>query len=142
MSQKQQLHVVIATPLGTVYDSEVNQLTVTTTDGELTILPNHIPLVTTLVIGKAMVKKGNDEIFHTIDGGVLEVRHDNKVVILSNRSEQSTSIDIKRAESAIKRAQEFMTQKHQEEDVDYANLERKIAKDLNRISVAQRGQRK
>lgn len=141
MSTKK-LHLVITTPLRTVYDSEVDQLTVTTSAGELTILPDHVPIVTTLKVGQAMVKKDGHEIYHAIDGGILEVRHNNELVILSDRSENASEIDIKRAEEALVRAQKFMEQERDKEDVDFARVERDIAKELNRVKLAKKGERK
>ncbi|MCA9352202.1 ATP synthase F1 subunit epsilon [Patescibacteria group bacterium] len=142
MSANKQLHVVITTPLRTVYDDYVDQITVTTSEGEITVLPEHIPLIVPLTIGQAMVKKDGKEVYHAIDGGILEVRHGSEVVILSDRSENASEIDIERAEEALKRAQDFMDQKHHEEDVDFAKLERDIARELNRVKLAQKGQRK
>ncbi|MCA9352959.1 ATP synthase F1 subunit epsilon [Patescibacteria group bacterium] len=142
MSEKKQLHVIITTPLRTVYDSQVDQITVTTSEGEITVLPDHIPLVVPLKVGQAMVKKEGREIYHAIDGGILEVRHNNQVVILSDRSENASDIDVARAEAALKRAQILIEEKHHEEDVDYARVERDIAKELNRVKIAEKGQRK
>lgn len=136
------LHLIIATPLRTVYDARVDQVTVTTSNGELTILPNHIPLVTTLKIGQVMVRKGSQEIYHAIDGGILEVRPNNELVILSDRSENATEIDISRAEEALVRAQKIMEQKDGDREIDYESLERDIAKQMNRLKLAKKGERK
>jgi F-type H+-transporting ATPase subunit epsilon len=141
MSQKK-LHLTITTPLRTVYDSDVDQLTVTTSVGEITILPDHVPLVIPLVVGKVMVKKENHEIYHTIDGGILEVRHDNQVVILSDRSEDSTEIDLARAQEALDRAQKHMEESKDGDTADYNKLEQNIAKELNRVKFAKKDQRK
>jgi F-type H+-transporting ATPase subunit epsilon len=52
-------------------------------EGELTILPNHVPLVTTLKEGRLVVKDEKKEIFvHTVDGGVLEVTKEGVTVLL------------------------------------------------------------
>ena len=136
------LQLIITTPLRTVYDSQVDQLTVTTSEGEITIHPGHVPLVSTLEIGQVMVKKDGIEIYHAIDGGILEVRHNNHVIILSDRSENADDIDLARAKEALERAQQFMEGKHHEEDVDFAKLERDIARELNRVKVSQKGSRK
>lgn len=141
MSDKK-LHLTITTPLRTVYTNDVEQLTVTTTTGELTILPDHIPLITTLEIGQVMVRNDNHDVYYAIDGGILEVRHNNEVVILSDRSEDASEIDIERAEEALKRAQKCMDDSSTDEDVDYTRLERDIAKELNRVKLTQKGQRK
>lgn len=136
------MHLTITTPLRTVYNDEVDQLTVTTLSGELTILPDHVPLVIPLVVGKVMVKNENDEIYHSIDGGILEVRHNNQVVILSDRSENATDIDVDRAQAALERAKISMQNAKDGIEVDYQKLEMNIARELNRVKIAQKGSRK
>lgn len=141
MSDKK-LHLTITTPLRTVYTNDIDQLTVTTSVGELTILPDHIPLITTLEIGQVMVKNDGHEVYYAIDGGILEVRHNNKVVILSDRSENASEIDIERAKEALKRAEDIKNNSSDVDNVDYNKLERDIAKELNRVKLTQKGQRK
>lgn len=141
MSNKK-LYLTITTPLRTVYENEVESLTTTTSEGEMTILPGHIPLVVPLKIGHVMVRNEGRQVHYAIDGGILEVRHDNKVVILSDRSEDATEIDIERAEKALQRAEEYLHRKHSDEDIDYARLERDIAKELNRVKIAKKGERR
>ena len=90
-----------------------------------------------------MVKTEGREIYHAIDGGILEVRHDNQVVILSDRSENASEIDIDRTNEAIKRAEELMKQELPAHEVDYAALQKSMMKELNRVKIAsRRGQRK
>jgi len=139
---KKQLHLTITTPIQTIYDNHVDQVTVTSAAGELTILPDHVPLVVPLMIGQAMVKVAGKEIYHAIDGGILEIRHNNEVVILSDRSENASEIDIDRANEAAKRAEELMNQDLPPSEVEYAALQKSMAKELNRVKLAQKGQRK
>lgn len=52
-------------------------------EGTLTILPHHVPLVTTLKQGRIVVKKDGSEVFvHEVDGGVLEVTGNTVTVLL------------------------------------------------------------
>lgn len=140
---KKKLKLTITTPLRTVYENDIDQLTVTTSAGELTVLPDHVPLVVPLMVGQAMVKNDDKEIYHAIDGGILEVRHNNKVVILSDRSENSTEIDLERAETALKRAEALMNEELPMNETEYAALQKSMAKELNRVKIAsRRGQRK
>jgi len=140
MSSKK-LKVTIATPLREVYQNDIDQLTVTTANGELTILPDHIPLIVPLTLGQVMVKNEGNEVYHAIDGGILEVRHNNEVIILSNRAENASDIDIERSEKAIERAREVMSQETLNED-EYVEIEKNIQRGLNRVKLAQKGRRK
>lgn len=140
-SRKLQLHIL--TPLGVIFDQEVDQVTATTTSGEITVLVDHIPLVTTLATGKVMIRNGNQEPeYLAVHGGVLEKRHDNHVVILSSRSESARDIDIQRAQEAYDEAKKLMsnTDMHGEK---YNNLQEVMSKELNRIRIgSHKGMRK
>lgn len=136
---KEQLQLTIATPLQTVYKKSVDQVTVTTSSGEITLLPRHIPLVSTLKTGKVMTRYHDQEDYIAIDGGVLEMKPDNSVVILSDHSERAEDIDKERAQQAYDEAKKAMENKS---DADYSNLEHVMARELNRINLAKRGERK
>ena len=90
----------IVTPERVVLKEEILQITVPTKMGEITVLPDHIPLVSSLLPGVVHVKKkdGQDEIM-SISGGFLEVLKD-KVVILADTAERAEELDLDRAEEA------------------------------------------
>ncbi len=57
-----------------IYQGKVSAVTLPGEKGELTILPNHIPLITPLTEGKIRVQdKNQKELFFEIESGVLEV---------------------------------------------------------------------
>lgn len=138
MSEKK-LQLIIATPLETVYEASVDQVTVTTSSGEITLLPRHIPLVSTLKTGQVMTRNDGKEAYIAIDGGVLEMRPDNTVIILSDHSERAEDIDHERAEAAYEEARRAMEQK---DSADYTNLEQVMARELNRVNIAKKSGRK
>ena len=134
------LQLTIATPLDTVYNDTVDQVTATTTSGEITILPQHVPLISGLKIGHIMIKKNGKETYFAVDGGLIEVRHDHSVVVLSDRSEHADDLDIARAEEAAKKAAEYM-ENPTEVGEDYTKLQATMAKEQNRARIARRGGR-
>jgi F-type H+-transporting ATPase subunit epsilon len=73
--------------------------------GELGILPQHAPLITTLSLGELRIKKGNEEESILVYGGFLEVTTD-KVLVLADSAERAEEVDIERAEAARRRAEE------------------------------------
>ena len=139
---KKKLQLKISTPFNTVFDEMVDQVTVRTTAGEITVLPDHIPLVSPMDTGEVMVKTDGAEQNIAVDGGVLEIRHDSKVFILSSRAEHAQDIDIERAEAALARAEETMKAGFDSIEVDHSNVTRMIARDMNRLRVAKKGRRK
>ncbi len=57
-----------------IYQGKVSAVTLPGEKGELTVLPNHIPLITPLTGGKIKVQDANQkELFFEIESGVLEV---------------------------------------------------------------------
>lgn len=135
------INLTIATPLGEIYQGDVDQVSVTTETGEITVLPNHVALVVPLVVGQVIVKEEGNEIYHAIDGGILEVRQNHEVIILANRAEKADDIDIERSEKAIDRARQVMSEETIDED-EYRILEKNIQRGLNRVRLAQKGGRK
>ena len=73
--------------------------------GTLGILPSHAPLITTLAFGELRIKKGNEEQSILVYGGFMEVG-DDKVLVLADTAERAEDIDVDRAESARRRAEE------------------------------------
>ena len=55
-----ELKLKIITPEKTVLEEMVDQVTLPTTEGEITILPGHIALVSALKAGDLVAKKNDD----------------------------------------------------------------------------------
>lgn len=128
----------IITPERVVFNEEVEQLTVTTQDGEITILAHHLPLVSVLKPGELKYKKNNEEHVLAVSGGFIEVRPDNSAVILADTAEIAHEIDIERAESAKARAEKLMQEAVNKEDVDFASIQANLEKALNRLKIGQK----
>ena len=76
------LNFKIATPERIVYENEVDSVTCPTEMGEVTILPDHIPLVANLRPGELKTIQNGQLRFFAVSGGFLEVRPKNEIVIL------------------------------------------------------------
>jgi F-type H+-transporting ATPase subunit epsilon len=126
----------IATPEKVVYKDEVDQITLPTQMGEITVLPEHVPLISVLKPGELLIKKGDDVTPLAVSGGFIEVLAD-KVVVLADTAERVEELDVERAESARKRAEEALTQKRFDAK-EYATLSAKIEKELARLRVAKK----
>lgn len=91
----------------TVFTGDVDIVVLPGAAGEMGILPKHAPVLTTLKYGVVKIRKaGREEIF-TVSGGVAEVQPD-IVTVLADSAENVEDIDIDRAESARKRAEEYL----------------------------------
>jgi F-type H+-transporting ATPase subunit epsilon len=98
------LRVLVLTSQQRVFEGEAEQVNAPGGDGELTVLPRHAPLLTTLKMGEMRVRvRGEDEgIF--VAGGFLEVNN-NVVTVLADDAERATDLDEAKAEAARQRAQ-------------------------------------
>ncbi len=130
------IHFEIVTPEKVVLKQEVLQLTVPTKKGEITVLPNHIPLISTLQPGVIEIKTiDNKTETMAVSGGFIEVLPD-KVVVLADTAEHASDINEARAEEARKKAEETMKEK--KEDVNFAGVQAKIEKELARVRAVKR----
>lgn len=126
----------IVTPERKVYGQEVNMVIVKGVEGEMGILPHHVPLVTPLKIAPVFVKKpGGNEVI-AVNGGFMEVRKD-KVVILAESAELPGDIDVERARAAKARAEQRLSSKSRDE-IDFRRAELALQRALNRLEVAER----
>ena len=132
------LHLQLITPDRTVLDEEVVSLTCPTETGEITILPNHTPIVSTLISGELVAKEANGEShFIHVAGGFLEIRPDNQIVILADGAEHHFEIDIARAEEAKKQA-EAVLQSQSMANEEYVMAAQILRKSLSRINIARK----
>ena len=106
----------IVTPERVVLEQEVEQVTATSVDGELSILPDHEPLVTALGIDLLRYKVNKEDEVAAVMGGILEVRN-NQVTILSDAAELDTEIEVERARIAKEKAEAEKLQKTDKIDV-------------------------
>lgn len=127
----------IATPERVIYESDVDQVTCPTQMGEITVLPDHIPLVANLVPGEMKIVENGLEKFLATSGGIVEVRPGNEVVILADAAEHPEEIDISRAEQAREKARKLMTEKTLGEE-EFAATSAALERSLTRIKIAKK----
>ncbi len=127
-----EIHVRIITPLGLYREFDTPYLNFQTTDGDRGILPNHMPLVTSLKIGKMSSEENGVRNLYAVSGGLLYFNN-NIAEILTDSIENKEEIDAERAKSAKQRAEERLSGKH--ENVDQKRAELALARALNRLNV-------
>ena len=102
-----------------VYSDEVSSVVAPGSAGQLGILPNHAPLLTSLKPGELKVLKEGEESNIAVSGGFLEVLQ-NVVTILADTAERAEYIDFERAEAAMKRAQDKVDSSDSDMDLEKA----------------------
>jgi len=131
------LKLKIVTPEKVLLEEEVAQISVSTALGQVTILPNHLPMVAQLAPGEIVVKKdGRAEDLMAVSGGLLEVLPD-QVVVLADTAERAQDIDEARAEAARQQAEEILKTKVADAE-QFALFTAKIEKELARLRVVRK----
>ncbi|HLF25726.1 MAG TPA: F0F1 ATP synthase subunit epsilon [Anaerolineae bacterium] len=132
------IHLEIVTIERRVYSEDVDMVIAPGTEGELGILPNHTPLLTSLNAGVLRVKRGGQEEAFAIGGGIMEVLP-NKIIVMADAAERSDEIDVARAERARERAEALIKQQPASADLSAALAA--LRRSQVRLRVAQRRRR-
>lgn len=125
----------IVTPEKVVYKDEVDEIIAPTLNGQIAILPHHVSLLTQLISGEIITKKGGKDQYLAVTGGFLEVSK-NKVTVLADYAVRSEEIEIAKAVEAQKKAQKLMQEKVSEKD--FAQAESQLRRSILELKVAQR----
>lgn len=129
------LSLKIVTPEQIVYEGEADQVNVSTTKGELGILPHHASLMAKLLPGELRIRKSGKISFFAIGDGFLQVEN-NALTIMTDLAQNAEDIDEKAAEAARKRAQDALEQKLGGEE--YAETMAALEKALAQLKVKRR----
>jgi len=127
------LTVSVVTPDGPVLEDSFDMISCKAENGELGILPGHIPMVAPLTISSVRLKLENDSTNLAVSGGFLEVRPD-KVTILAQTAEKPADIDVQRAREAKERAERRIQSK--QDDVDFQRAKSALKRAMNRLDIS------
>jgi F-type H+-transporting ATPase subunit epsilon len=127
----------VATPSRLVIAEQVDEVVVPGSEGYFGVLPGHAPFLTTLGIGELSYRQGREERHAAVAGGFCEVRND-KVIILVDSAELPEEIDRARAERARERAEQRLSGRSTQEEIDYVRAAAALARALIRLQVASR----
>ncbi|MEO8205601.1 MAG: ATP synthase F1 subunit epsilon [Chthoniobacterales bacterium] len=130
------LRLEIVTPEGKTFEGEVEMVVVPGADGELGILPMHVPLMTQLVPGELKILKDGKETLLAVGEGFVEVTQDH-ISILTDMAVEENDIDEARAQEAIDRAQAALHDKTISGE-EHATVQSVLLKSLAQIKVKRR----
>ena len=128
-------HLELVTPEKTLYSQDVEEVILPTSSGQITILADHEPLITQLVVGEIIVKKNGEQDYLATYGGFIEVA-DNQVRVLADLAEHAHEINELEVAEAKKRAETAMKEKRS--TAEYAQAAAEMERALAREKVAQR----
>ncbi|HNW56115.1 MAG TPA: ATP synthase F1 subunit epsilon [bacterium] len=136
MSSEQTIKFEVATPERVVYRNQVRQITLPAIEGDITVLPNHIPLVSLLRPGVAMLKMldGQTE-YLAIQGGFVEISV-NKVVVLADTAEMASEINPEIVAAARAEAERIMADQL-ENTPEFIEARAQLAREILRLKAAE-----
>ncbi len=120
-----------------VYEGDVDIVVLPGRDGEMGILPNHAPLLTTLKYGILTVRTRSEEQVFTIAGGVAEIQPD-IITVLADAAENVMEIDVERAEAARKRAVDILREGPPPDTDTYLAMEAALRRSNLRLEAVKR----
>lgn len=133
------MNLNVVSPEGIIYQDAVDEISLPTPKGEITILPHHVSLFTKMSIGIVNIKKGSKESIIATVGGFVEVDNGN-VTILSDHMVKAENIQTAKAQEAKKRAEEAM--KRRESNVDFIMAEKELQRAIMELQVADKIKKK
>lgn len=127
------LNLVIVTPEKIFYEGKIKELETENINGRIGILPNHIPLITTLKENITKIKDSSDkELKLFASKGIMEVK-DNNIRMLCDACEWPNEIDIDRAKKARDRALKRL--KSNDKSIDKDRAERALKRATIRLKI-------
>ncbi len=123
----------IITPTRIFSEGQVSYVRAESPDGQFGIMSHHTAATIALGIGELKVVKNGKEYYYATTGGFADIQSES-VLLLLETAELVTDIDVNRAESARKRAQDRLNNK----EMDKMRTRTAISKAKNRLKVSKR----
>ena len=139
MAKDNTLYLEIISPEGTIFQSDVEEVSLPTASGQITVLPHHTALFTKLDEGEIEIKKDGKNTTIVINGGFLEIKN-NTVHVLSDYAIRAESIEIAKAEEKMRKAKELMHEK--EGKREFVMAEKDLKKSILELKIAQKIRKK
>jgi F-type H+-transporting ATPase subunit epsilon len=135
-----QLKLKIITPERLVFEEMVDQVSIPTTEGEITVLPSHIPLISGLASGDIVGCVNTECIPMAVVGGFVEIKTGQdgttEVAILADFAEHVAELTDQKIEQSKIRAEEIKKEMENKDNVDFEHFEAELERSLTRVKIA------
>lgn len=122
----------LISPTGIKYEAEANSVFLPTPDGEIEILPDHMPLIALLSPGEILIKLDGKTEHLATDGGLVEI-NGNTVKIIADAAEAAENLDELKIMEAKKAAEERLA--NAKDNVEYADAAAHLEKQLSKLRI-------
>ncbi len=126
----------IITPDGMAYDGDVVSVTLPTAEGEITILPNHIPLIAVVVPGTIVVRDKEGERILAVSRGVLEL-HGGQTRILADTADRAEDLEESSIRQAKAAAEKLMSERRDDAE-GFAEASAVLGREIARLKTIRR----
>ena len=135
-----QLKLKIVTPERLILEEMVDQVSLPTTEGEITILPDHIPLIAGMASGDVVAFSNGEHVPMAVVGGFVEVKkgidNNTEVAVLADFAEHVSELSDMEIEKAKARAEELRKQMENKQVVDFEHFAAELERSLTRVKIA------
>ena len=123
----------LLTPEGSLFEGEVEGVQVPGKSGNFLMLFNHAPIVSSLDVGRIIIKNpDSSETVYAVSGGFVEM-NDNKLTMLAEKAEEASEIDVEEAKKLREEAKERL----KDVSLDREKAEKDLAIADNKLKIAQ-----
>jgi F-type H+-transporting ATPase subunit epsilon len=129
------LKLEIVTPEAKAYSEDVEMVTLPAIEGEMGIMPQHVPLMTQIVAGEIIARKDGRDFFLAVGEGFVEITGE-RVAIMTDMAMRAENIDEAKAEEARRRAEARLAEKLDGEEA--AMVSAALAHSLAQLKVKRR----
>lgn len=128
----------IVTPERTVLEEAVDSVTLPAKDGEITLLPEHIPLVSLLTAGVITLRTSRGERHVASSGGFVEVLPNSAVTVFADTAERAEELTLEAVERARERAEAAVKEKTLLTQEEYASALGSLERELARLKAVRK----
>ncbi|MDN5696520.1 MAG: ATP synthase F1 subunit epsilon [Rubrobacter sp.] len=136
-AQGRQLFCRVITPERMIFDGEAERVIARLADGELGVLVDHAPVVSTIEIGDVRIKQGDETTVYATSDGFFKVS-DNLVMILVEEALEVGEIDVDAAENRIEQAENERSEEASDQEEAAREIDRRVKVAENLVRVARK----
>ncbi len=129
----------IITPERLVLEEMADQVSIPTTEGEITVLPEHIPLIAGLKSGDVVALINGEHVPMAVVGGFVEIKNGpegTEVAVLADFAEHVSELTDEKIAQAKVRAEELRKQSINKDHVNFEHFEAELERSLTRVKIA------
>ena len=123
------LNLCVLTPNRIVWDSEVNEIILSTNSGQIGVLPNHAPIATAVDIGILRIRLNDQWLTMALMGGFARIGN-NEITVLVNDAEKGSDIDPQEAQQTLEIAEVNLSKAEGKRQTIEANLALRRAREI------------